>query len=291
MRPRFASRQPRARRAALIRAARLRAFWMTCVARMRRPARLSRTGGALPRLPAAPLPSAQRVAALVAQLAAEGAPARALWVAGEHAQVTRLDPALRDARLPLPRAGGAAACLPLLRQGRRTLVWPLATAATPHLLVAGDGLPLLRTALAALAPGSSGALLVHDPARRFAALAHDDGALAAARLHTLQQRWRAADPSPPLLLLVVHPDEVAWRDLLPLLLAPFPCGVTALVLCDPALACDAARAACHQLPVVEVGSGAPLPASHRPPGVEPPRAGEVVAWQTARHRWRGTLPA
>jgi hypothetical protein len=204
-------------------------------------------------------------------------------------------------RIALPIAilpdAALALCVPILRLHRNTLWWPIAS--TGHLLLAGDAqgaLTAMLYALMSVAEKQPMTFALHDPDRELRALPQltaTPDALATARLRALRVTWaarqqQAISPDPPLILVVVAPDTLVWRDLAPLLGAPVS-GVHTLVLLNGSADIAEARDACHRVPVLEIGGpGVVLPESYRPPGVLEPRAGEALAWRPDRLVWRGT---
>jgi hypothetical protein len=208
-------------------------------------------------------------------------------------------------RLPVTIPSGAALlpCVPVLRRRRTTIWWLLPH--VRHILLAADAHGTLAAMLAALtrmASQHSLTFALYDPAGELRSLALPQlaatpDALATARLRSLRAAWatqhqQVRENVPPLILVVVGPDELAWRDLAPLLSMPVTDGldVHVLVLLNATIQVAEVRDACYELPVIEVhGGGAePLPESYRPAGMAPPRLGEVLAWQSAQCTWRGT---
>jgi hypothetical protein len=191
-------------------------------------------------------------------------------------------------------------CVPVLRRRRSTLWWPLVR--VRHIVLAGDArltLAAMVSALTTVANRNALTFALHDPEGELRSLAlpqlaATSDALASARLHSLRRAWAAQHqqptaPEPPLVLIAVTPDEIAWRDLAPLL-ADADAGVHVLVLLSASSGATEIRDACHQVSVIEVSGveGVALPESHRPPGLLAPRTGDVLAWQSHRRTWRGT---
>lgn len=194
-------------------------------------------------------------------------------------------------------------CVPLMRRGRSTLYWPFPDAAQPHLFLAGDAVLLLAAIVRVLQRAGGVTFRCADSGHVLRTLGlldmqHDGSALATVRLAALQRTWAAqhtdtvgvvATQDAPVVLIVVHPDEIVWRDLLPLVRTDSAPGVHVLALLDTAVQTTEARTCCHHVPVVEmVQDGMPLPIDFHPPGVDPPSPGTVLAWRPGHPPVRGT---
>jgi hypothetical protein len=186
-------------------------------------------------------------------------------------------------------------CVPILRRRRTTIWWSLRH--VQHIILAGDALPTLLGMLPALMTiqeRKAASIALYDPARilgtQARAFTAAPDALTQARTRTLRDAWRGQPAElAPLILLAIAPDTLAWSDLAPLL-ASRSGSVHAVVLLGADSDHQAARAACHQVGVVEVGgpAAAPLPESFRPAGLAAPRDRSALAWHTHRSTWRGT---
>lgn len=208
-------------------------------------------------------------------------------------------------QIPMPQrmpATTALPCVPVLRRRRALVWWPALHSDCSHILITGDGMLTLGAVIGSLRAASPFAPLrfvVHDPDRQMQGL-HIPGmeptadALATARMRALQVAWarehdQAVPEAPPLVLVAINPDEVVWRDLMPLLRHSDQ-GVHVVALLTTSGHIAEMREACHRIPVVEVigPTSEPLPDSYHPSGVTIPRSGEVVAWRGGRMSWRGT---
>jgi hypothetical protein len=200
--------------------------------------------------------------------------------------------------IAIPLDAPLAVCVPILRRGRNTLWWPLASIG--HLVLAGDtdgALAAMLQAVVTVAERQPITLALHDPEGELQnltlpGLTATSDALAMARLRALRAAWAAHQQQPirsepALILIVVAPDTLAWREIAPLLQGPGNDIYTFIILSNSDAIAEA-RDACHRVAVLEIGGpGVTLPESHRLPGIAEPRVGEALARRPERNIWRG----